>query len=94
MDEKKGKLLGHILRTDSKDPMKQAMLDPSTNRPRPEYRRPGKPRAPWLPETIKDAFALLGRSESYDDTNNEHRLYVIQQAQTRQGIFATKPHDN
>ena len=80
---RKVKLLGHILRTDSKDPMKQVMLDPSTNRPRPEYRRPGKPRASWLLETIKDACPLLGRSESYDDTNNEHRQYVVQQAQTR-----------
>ena len=88
------KLLGHILRTDSKDPMRQVMLDPCTNRPRPEYRRPGKPRASLLLETIKDAFALLGRSESYDYTNNEHRQYLIQQARTRQGIFATKPQDN
>ena len=91
---RKVRLLGHMLRADPKDPMKQVILDPCTNRPRLEYKRPGKPRASWLLETFKDAFALLGRSESYDDTNNEHRHYVLQQAQTRQGIFATKPQHN
>lgn len=91
---RKVRLLGHILRTDSKDPMKQVLLDPYSNRPGLEYRRPGKPRASWLLETFKDAFALLGRPESYDDANNEHRQYVIQQAQARQGIFATKPQNS
>ena len=92
--KRKVKLLGHFLRTDSQDPMKQVMLDPYTNRPRLEYRRPGTPRASWLLETFKDALILLGRSKSYDDSSDEHRQYVIQHAQTRQGFCASKPQSN
>ena len=92
--KRKVKLLGHILRTDYKDPMRQVIFDPYTTRPRLEYRRPGKPRASWLLESFKDAFTLLGRTENYDDNSNEHHQFIIQQAQTRQGIFATKTHNS
>ena len=71
--------------------MKQVMLDPHADRNRLEYRRPGKARASGLLETFRHALALLGRSESYDDTDKEHRQYVIHRAQARHGIFATKP---
>ena len=60
--KRKVKLLGHILRTNHNDPMRQVIFEPYTFATRHEYRRPGKPRASWLQETFKDAFSAIGET--------------------------------
>ena len=44
---KKIKLLGHILRADTNDPMRQVMFESTTSLPRITLARPGRPRAAW-----------------------------------------------
>ena len=47
------------------------------------------PRHYWFHETFKDAFGMLGCFEPHDPDNAEHYNLVIQQAQTRQGIYCS-----
>ena len=86
---RKLKLLGHILRSNPQDPMRQVLFEPHTFVPRIEYRRPGKPRLSWLQETFKEAFGLLGRVEPFNVENLEHVRFIVHHAHARHGIFGT-----
>ena len=58
----KMKLLGHILRADRYDPLRQVFFEFGTTSPRINYyRRIGRPRADWLQETTKDALRACGK---------------------------------
>lgn len=86
--KRKLKLVGHILRTNPDDPLRQVLFEYNSYTPRIEHRRPGKPRTSWLPQSFKDAFGMLGRNEEYDSNNREHQNFVITNAINRQSIFA------
>ena len=61
--EQKLKLLGHILRADHSDPLRQVLFESGTNIPRYHIiRRSGRPKLDWLLETMKDALLVLGQS--------------------------------
>ena len=54
-------LLGHIIRADPQDPMRQVPFQPNSLIPRIEHvRRVGKLRAHWLIETYADAYKESG----------------------------------
>ena len=54
---KKNTLLGHIIRAESEDPMREVLFETGTFRPRVEHiRRVGKPRANWLTSTTFNKF--------------------------------------
>lgn len=86
--KRKLKLFGHILRSSPDDPMRQVLFEYNSFLPRFEYRRPGRPRTDWLLQSFKDAFELLGRVEGFDPNLSEHTQFIVQNAITRQGIFA------
>ena len=86
--KRKLKLLGHILRSNPDDPLRQVLFEYNSFTPRIEYRRPGRPRLSWLMQSFSDAFATLGRTEEFNCNNFEHQWFVIQNAINRQGIFS------
>ena len=69
MLEKKIQLLGHIIRADPQDPMRQVLVQPNSLIPRIEHvRRVGKPRAHWLVETYADGYRESGHVDSLTST--------------------------
>ena len=94
----KFRLLGHILRTDYSDPLRQVTFEQNSCLPRQiEFRRRGAPRRIWIEETMKEAWeALFGHLPSEDymeyELENEWMNNMIEDmAQQRDGIFKTKP---
>ena len=63
-------LLGHIIRADPQDPMRQVLFLPNSLIPRIEHARwVGKPRAHWLIETYADAYRESGHVDQFDINN-------------------------
>ena len=88
--KRKIQLLGHIIRADPKDPMRQVLFLPNSLIPRTEHaRRVGKPRAHWLIETYADAYRESGHVDLFDINNILQRNSVKELAQQRQGFFLT-----
>ena len=94
----KFRLLGHILRTDYSDPLRQVTFEQNSCLPRQiEFRRRGAPRRIWIEETMKEAWeALFGHLPNADymeyELENEWMNNMIEDmAQQRDGIFKTKP---
>ena len=70
--QRKLQLLGHIIRADPQDPMRQVVFQPNSLIPRTEHtRRVDRPRAHWLGETYADAFREFGNQEHFDIQNAE-----------------------
>ena len=92
MVEKKNstlRLLGHIIRSDPQDPMRQVLFLPNSLIPRTEHaRRVGKPRAHWLIETYADAYRESGHVDQFDINNILQRNLVNELAQQRLNIFS------
>ena len=86
---RKIQLLGHIIRADPQDPMRQVLLIHNSLNPRTEHTRQiGKPRAHWLNETYADAYRESGHLDQFDINNILHRTVVNEMAQQRLNIFA------
>ena len=77
------KLLGHILRRDSTDILREPTVDSDLNRPQQTYKRVGQPRDKWLEDNIERTFMRLFR-EDYNHDNLEHRHRLKQAAENRQ----------
>ena len=85
---RKIQLLGHIIRADPQDPMRQVLfLHNSLNRRTEHTRRIGKPRAHWLIETYADAYKESGHLDEFDINNILHRTVKNDMAQERLNIF-------
>ena len=83
LERTKLKLLGHILRADHSDPLRQALFESGTNMPRYHIiRRSGRPKLDWLLETMKDALLVLGQA-SPRDIDHTHVHIVATAAQQR-----------
>ena len=88
--KRKIQLLGHIIRSDPQDPMRQVLFLPNSLIPRTEHaRRVGKPRAHWLIETYADAYRESGHVDQFDINNILQRNLVNELAQQRLNIFLT-----
>jgi hypothetical protein len=89
VEKKKSQLLGHIIRSDPQDPMRQVLFLPNSLIPRTEHaRRVGKPRAHWLIETYADAYRESGHVDQFDINNILQRIFVNELAQQRLNIFS------
>ena len=73
--QRKISLLGHIVRADANDPLRQVIFENQTCIPRkPPYRRQGRPRVDWLTETVKDTFHCLGHSPPQEPSLQDIRM--------------------
>ena len=83
-------LLGHIIRAESEDPMREVLFETGTFRPRIEHiRRVGKPRANWLLETYKDAHTMIDNVTPFDMSDIQLIQTLHGKAQRRETPFAT-----
>ena len=84
-------LLGHILRAQHDDPMREVLFEPGTLRPRIEHcRRVGKPRTQWLIETCQDAYAQISPHDVFDINNLDHMNLLARWAHRRERPFHTR----
>ena len=80
--QKKANLLGHILRADAEDPLRQVSFQPGTAY-RVEYgkKRIGKPRQNWIHQTKKyvyvEKFHLFSYNENRGEDNQIYQ-YAVQ----------------
>ena len=87
--QRKITLLGHIIRSDPSDPMRQVLFEIGTLTPRIEFKkRVGKPRIQWLSATYEDAYKNMGYHTPFDFENSIHRTVVNNAAQQRISIFS------
>jgi len=96
------KLLGHLLRTHHEDPLHEITFENAIKTPRlPIKRRIGRPRDQWIVETMKEAYEhIMLKEEKVDPTSytpfhptdREKIKKLVQTAENREHIFATKPH--
>ena len=93
----KFRLLGHLLRSEKDDPLRQVTFEPHSCLPRQiEIRRRGAPRLIWIEETMREAWnALFGDLADEDfieyELENEWMNSLIEDmAKQRDGIFKTK----
>ena len=75
-------LLGHIIRTDEEDPMREATLNKEGTRLTKEKKRVGRPRENWTYETAnRKCIELTG--EDLDWNNEEQMITIISDALMR-----------
>ena len=82
LDERKRRLLGHILRTESSDPMHEITFDEHSRRLQFEKKRVGRPRNHWTEVTMRNTFEKLHDFE-YDPLDENHRILLITAAMER-----------
>ena len=93
----KFRLLGHLLRAEVEDPMRQVVFKQESWIPRaPIKLRVGKPRDQWVVETMTEAFdeVMQNRWLSYDYENEEHQQILREAAakgDEQHHIFWSKP---
>ena len=94
----KQRLLGHILRADHTDPLRQVTFEQDSCMPKQFYKkRRGAPRKIWIEETMKEAwYAFFGELpledfEDYELENEWMNKMLEDLAKQRDGIFSTKP---
>ena len=74
-------LLGHIIRRDQEDFMKQVSFDDNSNKRQQLYKRTGAPRLNWIDDSIQRAHYLIRTDDSeYDYKNDQHRKNIIEAA--------------
>ena len=76
--------MGHIIRTDNNDPLRQVTLkDSSAERPEWGKKRAGKPRQNWIKEAKKEIWSnSLKKTEPYTETK-EQDAYLLRAAKWR-----------
>ena len=88
INDKKAKLLGHIIRADNEDPMRQVtFVRDSININYTNKRRVGRPRGKWVESTLKQAWSYENSLEEYDNDNSEHNRRIINRAKRREEPF-------
>ena len=94
-NRQKLRLLGHILRADETDPMRQVTFEGNTWKPRNvTARRRGRPRDQWLVEAMRTAFDELVQNDHvhFDWEDSNHVQMVVAAAQKpAHEIFDSKP---
>ena len=88
LQEKRKKLLGHIIRRSRDHPQHQVTFATRTLIPRTtEKRRVGRPRAAWTYETMKDSWKSRNGAIPFDIENQEIRETITQWAINREEPF-------
>ena len=88
LQEKRRKLLGHIIRRPRQHPQHQlAFASRNLHPQRVEHRRVGRPRAAWLHETMKDCWHYRNNDIPFNILNNNIRLQISQWAVNREQPF-------
>ena len=74
-----------MLRSPATDPMRQVLFQQGTYAPRNEHaRRVGKPRANWLIESSKEAFAISDPHIDFDINSSDLMRHLANRATRRQ----------
>ena len=76
------KLLGHVIRADPLDPMKQPTINNTLQIPGIYKRRVGRPRLGWVSENCKWIYKKQFH-ENYDEHNPEHVQKLLKEAKDR-----------
>ena len=76
------KLLGHVIRADPLDPMKQRTINNDLQIPGIYKRRVGRPRLSWVSENCKWIYKKQFQ-EDYDQNNPEHVQKLTKEAKDR-----------
>ena len=94
LEERKLKLLGHILRRDRNHPLHQATFSTTSALPREtEMRRVGRPRQFWTSNNMQKAWEVIRNTDPsapqipFDRYNREIRERIIEQAHLYQPPF-------
>ena len=82
--ERKAQLLGHVLRTQDEDPLRQVTFQPNTAY-RVEYgkKRIGKPKQNWIHQAKKHVYVDKLHLFSYEETRNQDDHLLAQARQRR-----------
>jgi len=83
LEERKTKLLGHIMRREESDPLKQVCFDEKGFQHIYEKRRIGRPRLHWVRETMKNTFSKLYNDEIYLEDDEEIIFRLLCAAENR-----------
>ena len=88
LQEKRLKLLGHIIRRTRDHPQHQATFATRIFLSQQvEHRRAGRPRAAWTYETMKDCWRKKNHNIAFQIQNREHREQIKTWALNRQDPF-------
>ena len=92
INQRKLKLLGHIIRADQTDPIRQVTFENESVRPRFKgYRRVGKPRLNWTKNNIQKVWKIIeptaDANNKYDFDNILHQNKILQTAKDREPPF-------
>ena len=94
LEDRKLKLLGHVLRRDRQHPLHQAAFSTRSALPREtEHRRRGRPRQFWTTNNMNKAWEVIKTHDAtqpqipFDKNNRSIRERIIEQAQRYQPPF-------
>ena len=88
-------LLGHVIRSDRKDPMKQVTFEDEHLRTKSlGIRRAGRPRQKWIENTMREAWETVRNDTSPYIATIEQRQEIAKQAANREGPFKTKKNND
>ena len=82
-EERKRRLLGHIIRTNEGDPLRQVCFDEEGYQYLYETRRVGRPRNHWVRETMKETYIELTEDVVYDEHDQDTILKIFCAAEGR-----------
>ncbi len=92
MQRQKLRLLGHILRADIGDPVREVVFEGTEYNPRIiTKRRSGLTRESWILSSLTEAFDehVNDRNVHFDIYDQQHMEIIITDAKNRTGIFET-----
>ena len=101
--------MGHVLRAQEDDPMRQVVFEQGTYKERRSYKiRPGRPKPSWIINTMKDAWDEIAKvetpdqldlpkittDEEYEWENERHNEIIAFYAIVRSEVFSTNASKN
>lgn len=99
LEERKLRLLGHVLRRDRQHPLHQTTFSTTSAVPREtNYRRVGRPRQFWTTNNMEKAWEIIKREDtlfsqlSFDKSNRAMRKRIIEQVQQYGPPFSKPKH--
>ena len=99
LEERKLRLLGHVLRRDRQHPLHQTTFSTTSAVPREtNYRRVGRPRQFWTTNNMEKAWEIIKREDTlqpqlfFDKSNRAMRERIIEQAQQYGPPFSKPKH--
>ena len=84
IEERQMRLLGHNMRRNDSDPLKQICFDESGYHHLYEKRRIGRPRLNWVRETMKRTYCRLFSDEQYIEDNEDIIFRLLCAADNRE----------